>query len=284
MQSDVFMDRAVTISEGGLSPTIKWKTLAAENFMVPPPEQQRELVELMQGFERAIEAGEESLTSGEQLRLRLMVKHFVDDANTSDWEPTPLEPMCTKITSGGTPSRSRAEFFQGEIPWVKTGELKDDYIFETEEYISSEAVENSSAKVFPEETVLVAMYGATIGQTAILGRPMATNQACCAFIANEEKLNFKYLHYLLLFNKEKLISLGIGAGQPNISQKVIKSLEFRIPPLSHQKNLVKLLSSTDALIDQQRRNLQYQRQLRFSILNSALSPSAQAEAAAEVPA
>ena len=80
--------------------------------------------------------------------------------------------------SGGTPSRKNPTFYDGNIPWVKTGELEDDYLYDAEEKISEEAVQKSSAKIFPAETVLIAMYGATIGKTAILGVDAATNQAC----------------------------------------------------------------------------------------------------------
>ncbi len=134
-----------------------------------------------------------------------------------------------KTSSGGTPSRKRPEFFTGEINWVKTQELNEGFIFSSDEKITEEAVKCSSAKVFPEETVLVAMYGATIGQTAILAVPAATNQACCGIIQNHP--NAHYIHAFLFFreNKQGLTNLSQGSAQNNISQEIIKTYPMVLP-------------------------------------------------------
>ena len=99
--------------------------------------------------------------------------------------------------SGGTPSRKRPEFFSGDIPWVKTQELNGRFILDTEECITAEAVRNSAAKVFPQGTLIVAMYGATIGELGLLAIAAATNQACCAILPREggPSTNFAYWHF-----------------------------------------------------------------------------------------
>jgi type I restriction enzyme S subunit len=140
-------------------------------------------------------------------------------------------------TSGGTPSRKRDDYYGGTIPWVKSGELSKGLILKTEEYITEAAVKGSSAKVFPAGTLLIALYGATIGKLGFLGVDAATNQAICGIFKNEI-LDLNYLFYFLYHNKNKLIEQGAGGAQPNISQTILKELEITIPPAKEQHRIV----------------------------------------------
>lgn len=142
-------------------------------------------------------------------------------------------------SSGGTPSRKRKDYYNGNIPWVKSGELNDGFVREVSEFITDEAVKNSSAKIFPKGTLLIAMYGATIGKLGILEMDAATNQAICAIFPKvENSLNKKYLMHYLKLNKSKLISQGIGGAQPNINQGIIRNLVIPLPPIDEQKQIV----------------------------------------------
>ncbi len=135
-----------------------------------------------------------------------------------------------KTSSGGTPSRKKSEYYEGgSINWVKTRELRDCFLFETEEQITELGLQKSSAKIFPKNTVLMAMYGATIGQLGILAVPATTNQACCALLAKEAGFTHAYGFLALKENRLKILSLGMGAAQQNISQTVIKGLEMLKP-------------------------------------------------------
>ena len=147
-------------------------------------------------------------------------------------------------SSGGTPSREVEEYYKGTIPWITTSELNDCHLYDSIEHITDEAVRNSSAKKFPRGTVLMAMYGATIGKLGILETESATNQACCAMMCTPE-VNNLYLFYYLLFNREEIVSFGSGAGQPNISQTIVKNLRLRI--LS-RKDLKEAVTDEDRLI------------------------------------
>ena len=109
-------------------------------------------------------------------------------------------------SSGGTPSRKRSEYYGGSINWVKTRELNDNFIFETEEKITDIGLQKSSAKIFPEYTVIMAMYGATIGKLGILAIPAATNQACCAILKKKELFCHQYIFLFLLENRKKIFS------------------------------------------------------------------------------
>ena len=152
-----------------------------------------------------------------------------------------------QVASGGTPSRSKEEyFFEGHIPWVKTGELKGKYANIPTEYITQLGLDNSSAKLFPPKTVLLAMYGATIGACSILSFEAATNQACAAILPND-KCDESYLYYFLLSIKNELISKGLGGAQPNISAGLIKKIKIPLPPLAEQKKIAAILDAADQL-------------------------------------
>jgi type I restriction enzyme S subunit len=165
-----------------------------------------------------------------------------------DWIECELGDVCF-TTSGGTPSRQNKAFYGGVIPWVKSGELDKGIINDTEEKITEEAVRNSSAKVFPKGTLLIALYGATIGKLAFLGVEASTNQAICGIYENEI-LESQYLYFYLFNKRQKLIGQGTGGAQPNISQTILKKLQITIPPLSEQRAIVdkieELFSSLDS--------------------------------------
>lgn len=152
------------------------------------------------------------------------------------WQIKKLGEVC-HTTSGGTPSRQKSSYYNGNIPWVKSGELDRGLILDTEEKISEEAIKNSSAKVFPKGTLLIALYGATIGKLAFLGVDAATNQAICGIFKNDN-IDSNYLYHFLYYKKPNLVKQGIGGAQPNISQTILKNLDLPIPPLPEQQAIV----------------------------------------------
>ncbi len=138
--------------------------------------------------------------------------------------------------SGATPSRLRKDYYGGNIPWLKTGDLNDGIITQIPEYITEKALGETSVKLNPTGSILIAMYGATIGKVGILSFPATTNQACCACV--NYKIDQMYLFYFLLANRENFIKMGGGGAQPNISkEKIIKS-SFPLPPLAEQHRIV----------------------------------------------
>ena len=162
----------------------------------------------------------------------------------------PVKKISTfcKTGSGGTPSRSNNAFFEnGTIPWVKSGELKNRYITEVEEYITDLAVEKSSAKLVSKGSLLIAMYGATVGEVSQLAFDATTNQAICNIQPDENVCDVNYLYRFLEASKPYLLSRRVGGGQPNISQGVIKDLEVPLPPLSEQRRIAAILDQADEL-------------------------------------
>jgi len=164
-----------------------------------------------------------------------------------NWELVSLESVA-KWGSGGTPSRKRPELYGGTIPWIKTGELNDGIVYDTEEKITADAIKSSSAKLFPKGTVVIAMYGATIGKVAIMGVSAATNQACACAVASE-LLYHKYLFYYAVSQKEEFVKKGKGGAQPNISQEIIKSHLIPLPPLAEQHRIVARIENLFAKLD-----------------------------------
>jgi len=184
-----------------------------------------------------------------------------------------LGEIC-ETTSGGTPNRKNDAYYGGIIPWVKSGELGKGVIYDTEEKITEKAVKESNAKVFPEGTLLIALYGATIGKLGFLGVPAATNQAVCGIFANE-KIDLQFLSYYLFHKRNDLIAQGTGGAQPNISQTILKNLPIPLPPLPTQQAIVARIESLFAELDKAAEHLRTaQQQLktyRQAVLNHWLN-------------
>ena len=135
--------------------------------------------------------------------------------------------------SGATPQRGNAEFYNGDIPWIKTGELNNSVIYDSAEKITKEALLKCSLPINDVGNVLIAMYGATIGKLAIVGTPLTTNQACCG-CKPFTGIHNKYLFYYLMANKQRFIESAEGGAQPNISREKIVAYPFVIPPHRQQ--------------------------------------------------
>lgn len=164
-----------------------------------------------------------------------------------------LSDICTKITSGGTPLTKRDDYYGGGIPWLRTQEVNFGNIYSTEKTITELGLKNSSAKIIPEDSVIVAMYGATAGKSAINKIPLATNQACCNLIIDNNKADYRFVYYYLVNSYEKLLSAAVGAAQQNLGSKQISAMTINLPSLSQQKKIADILSSLDKKIELNRR-------------------------------
>lgn len=174
------------------------------------------------------------------------------------WEKKKIEDICLNITSGGTPKSTNEAFYNPqEIPWLKTGEVNYCRIYDTEKYISKEGLYNSSAKIIPTNSVMVAMYGQgdTAGRVAINKIPLTTNQACCNLIINDKVADYEFVYYKLSTLYEKMVSLKNGGAQPNLNVKIIKSIEISLPPLPVQQRIASILSAYDDLIENNQKQI-----------------------------
>lgn len=225
-----------------------------ENILIPVPplsEQQR-IVEELDLLGSIIEKKKAQLAELDKLAQSLFYEMFGDPiTNEKGWEVKKLGEICT-TSSGGTPSKTHIEYYEGgDIPWLRSGEVAQGLIYNTELFITEEGLKNSSAKYFPIDTVVVAMYGATVGQVGIIKKRMTTNQAVCGIYPNDSFIPI-FLMFVLKGMKPVYLKDAAGGAQPNISQGVIKNTSIPIVPLplqqlfaskieavEHQKELIK---------------------------------------------
>jgi len=221
------------------------------------------IIELMHGYKESLVVGEEyELTDTEQGYANLANKIAVasqdyilvgDRYKTMDNSKSTYSMVkigdAFVTSSGGTPKSTVREYYlNGSIPWLKSGEVVNGFIYNTEEMITEQGLKNSSAKLFPINTVVIAMYGATVGQVGVLKIQSTTNQAICGILPND-KVKPEYLYYLLISKREHLVSLSTGGAQPNISQTIIKNMQIPLPPLEFQDQIVSVINHYQKIIN-----------------------------------
>jgi type I restriction enzyme S subunit len=225
------------------SPT---KALKDVEITLPPLPTQRRIADILSALDEKIELNRQTNASLEAIAQAVFKEWFVDfnfpgatgklveselGLIPSGWRVGELGEIY-KTTSGGTPSRTRMDYYENGIhQWVKSKELNSSFIIDTEEKITDEGLKNSSAKILPRHSVLIAMYGATVGQVGIVSNKASTNQAICAFIPNDN-YPFSFIYQFLMNNKDEIISRAVGSAQQNISQELLKNIEIVIPDKS----------------------------------------------------
>ena len=216
------------------------KAVAEIQIPLPPLDVQQEIVAEIEGYQKVIDGA------------RAVVENYRPHIHIDpEWPMVKLEDVC-QTTSGGTPLRSRNEYYhKGTIPWLRSAEIAQGVIEKAESFITKEGLENSSAKVLPKNTVLVAMYGATAGQVGILRIEASTNQAICGIKAKEEILP-EFLFNTLKSKTNEMVSLAYGGAQPNISQRIIGKLIIPLPPVESQQAIVADIEAERTLVDANR--------------------------------
>ena len=204
---------------GAVQPKLSQESLNHIPLFLPKSlDERKEIVSILSSLDDKIDLLHRENTTLEAMAETLFRQWFIEEANGDDISLGEV----VKTTSGGTPSRKKEEYYcNGNVKWVKSKELHHSYILETEEKITEDAVAYSSAKLLPENSVLIAMYGATVGEYGILAEPMTCNQAVCALIPNEN-YPYTYLYLWAKYMQGEFINLACGAAQQNISQELIK--------------------------------------------------------------
>lgn len=227
---------------------------------VPPRAEQQRIVDRIESlFAKLDEAKEKAqavVDSFESRKAAILHKAFTGEltakwreengVSSNEWSTCSLS-KCCKIGSGGTPSRKSGKYYAGNIPWIKTGEIEWNEVVDSEEKISQEAIDNSSAKLYDPGAVLVAMYGmgVTRGRASILGVKAATNQAVCV-LQPQEYLNNRYLFYFFMCNYWSMREQAVGGNQLNLSATIIGKQNIDIPPVSEQLEIVRILDNLNA--------------------------------------
>lgn len=242
MLSRDFYGKADAAAIGAAQRTISLSALRNLEIALPPMDTQRRIADILSAYDDLIENNQKQIKLLEEAVQRLYREWFVElrfpgyeaakivDGVPEGWYEGKISDLVPTF-SGGTPSRAHSEYYSdGTNLWVKTQELRDGFIFDTEEKITDDAIRNSSAKIVPQGSILMAMYGATIGKIGIAATELTCNQACCVFSLSKVKYATSYLFCWLKDNREFFISQGKGAAQPNLSQAMIKNFDILIPP------------------------------------------------------
>lgn len=231
-------------TDGSVRGGITWDDICEIKLPVPPLNEQQKIVDTYNAITNRIrikqKINENILKQGIQI-----VQNFVGNAIYSNKTDSEIEEIksslpinqkmitikefCMNTKSGSTPSRTEIDYWKnGNIPWLKSGEVHNNITVETEEYITKKATEETSAKLLPENTVLMAMYGVTAGEVGYLGIEATTNQAICGMICNSLE-DAAYLYFSLLQNQKEISSLANGGAQNNLSKELIENLKLVIP-------------------------------------------------------
>lgn len=212
------LDNFKSVSQGTSTRFLTAVILNNFEILLPSIDNQKRITSILSSLDDKIDLLHRENATLEAMAETLFRQWFIEEANGDDISLGEV----VKTTSGGTPSRKKEEYYcNGNVKWVKSKELHHSYILETEEKITEDAVAYSSAKLLPENSVLIAMYGATVGEYGILAEPMTCNQAVCALIPNEN-YPYTYLYLWAKYMQGEFINLACGAAQQNISQELIK--------------------------------------------------------------
>ena len=227
------------------------------DIILPDLKTQKKIVEVLDKAQELIDKRKLQIEALDELVKSRFIEMFGDPVNNpKEWNKVNIGSKF-EIKTGSTPSRKENTYWEnGTIPWVKTTELKEVIINETEEYITQDGYDNSSVNLLPKETLLIAMYGQgkTRGMTGKLGIEATTNQACAAILPNSEE-NMDFLWYQLKLSYEDLRSLGRGGSQPNLNTNLIKSYELIFPPMKLQNQFVNFVNQVDKLKSQMETSL-----------------------------
>lgn len=240
---------------GAVRKRISRKNLSQIEIPIPPLSEQKRIVAELDLLSEVIAKKREQLTQLDALAQSLFYTMFGDPiTNEKGWETKRLGDVC-QTSAGGTPTKGRSEYYDnGTIPWLRSGEINKMYICNTELFINELGLRNSSAKWFPKNTVVIAMYGATVGQVGILCHEMTTNQAVCGIFPNKTFAPI-YLYHFLLSQKENYIKIAAGGAQPNISQNIVRNTLVCCPPLALQQQFAEKIEAIELQKERIRQSL-----------------------------
>ena len=233
-------------SVGAAIPHIYFRDYGEHEIAVPNLSEQQRIVGILDAVFEKIDAlkanAEKNLENAKALFKQVLAKELEPKEG---WEEKKLGEVCD-TSAGGTPLKTSKEYYEGgNIPWIRSGEVCKKHITESEMFITEAGLSNSSAKLFPPHTVLVAMYGATAGQVGILDFESSTNQAVCGILPNDQYLP-DYLYYYLLSYKDRLVATAVGNAQPNISQQKIKAIPLPLINIKTQQEIINTIERLDA--------------------------------------
>lgn len=270
---DILQRDCQKLSQGTAQDNLSWKKLSTIKFPAPPIEVQNRIVDYLSAYDDLIENNQKQIKLLEESAQRLYKEWFVDlrfpgyedvkivDGVPEGWERCQIQNVCTRINAGGTPSRRNTNYWaNASVKWYKTGELQDCWLLDSEEHISEEGLNNSSAKIFPVNTILMAIYASpTLGRLGVLSSDASCNQAALCILADETKVSWQWLYQKLYELRDEFNAVAKGAGQQNISGEVVKKKEILLPSygiINEYTNIVKPLFKKRYLLQLQIQKLE----------------------------
>jgi type I restriction enzyme S subunit len=259
---------------GSTRPRVNLKQIREIIIPIPPLEEQKRIIRILDEKRKQIDESKKAI----KLQLDLVLEYpnaylreiFHSEKSTT-WKKKKISDFAITC-SGTTPSRSKNEYYNGTIPWIKTGELKDGLIEKVEEFVTEQAIKETSLKVLPQNTLLVAMYGQGItrGRTGILTRPSTINQACFAILPNPKEYNTRYLQLWFQHNYSRLRheTESRGGNQPNLNGIYLREQEVLLPKVEVQNQIVGQFQQKKAIYEQVKISLQKQLEIANSLLIS----------------
>ena len=264
-------------SQGSAREIFDWEEMCNTLLPIPHPDKQKEIVKEYNAIQNRIALNQQLIQKLEETAQAIYRAWFVEfefpDENGKPyksnggemvwneelqkeipigWENITVKDFCIDMKSGGTPSRINSEYWNSnDVPWLKTGEIKNNIILSTEEYTSYEGLKNSSAKLLPKDTVLMSMYGVNAGEIGILKFEASTNQACCGMICKNQ-IHSAYLYFHLLHNQEFIASQSIGGAQENLSKDYVEKIPILKPvdEILEMKGLKIIIDNKEVLTKQ----------------------------------
>ena len=258
---------------GGNISNLSQDILSGVQVALPPLPEQRKIAEILGAWDRAIEVAEAQLAAAKTQKRSLMQQLLTGQRRFPEFEGQPWKEVrlgdISRSWSGGTPSRSRPEFYGGNVAWIKSGEVNSAIVLKTSETITEKALKNSSASMVEKGNILIAMYGATAGVVSVAGIRAAINQAILA-VEPIENVNASFLHRSIEFSMDKTKRLTQG-GQPNLNAGIIRSTKIGIPSQEEQKKIADVLSSTQLVISQKQTSLKHLRTEKKALMQQLLT-------------
>ena len=248
-QSKIYRNAISESSAGANINNIKTEDIESLEIPLPSKEEQIKIAAELDTIQSAIDNKKQQLALLDEAVKSEFVEMFGENpVESGKWKVERLGNLCT-ITSGGTPDRKNEEYWKnGTIPWIKTTELQNNELSIVEEYITEKGLDESAAKIVPEETILLAMYGQgkTRGMTAFLKIQASTNQACACILPTESKeLSQRFIWYFLIMNYENVRNLAVGCNQLNLNSSLVKNIEIPVPSLDLQNQFAAFVQQID---------------------------------------
>ena len=247
IQNDALFDFAVGRSAGSLSPRVKWEHLKNYEFELPASvEEQRKLADVLWSIEQTRKSYNSLLRATDELVKSQFIELFGDVTSGQAKYPISTLGALAQVWTGATPNRLVSDYYNGDIPWVKTGEIERGYITYTEESITEKALSETNCKILPEGSVMIAMYGQgkTRGTAGLLKIPATTNQACAAILPNPNLLPVFTYHYCVS-QYNSLRNMGRGAQQANLNLSLVKNFPIVVPPIEAQNRFAAFVEQLD---------------------------------------